>query len=301
MKFIPNAITAKYARQVLLCRKQSPKILFGVGVVGAIGSTVLACRATLRLEETLSLARNDLDIAYALDHENYSEGDRKRDVTVIYVRSAVVVGKLYAPSVLLGVASISALTASHNILSQRNVALTAAYAALDRGFTEYRERVIEKFGEEEDQKLRYDSEEVTIDSNGKKAKVIRAAPGASSIYARFFDEYSKSWSKEPEYNLLFIKCQQNYANDLLKARGHVFLNEVYDMLGIERSQAGQIVGWVMSRENDNFIDFGVFDGNENTRDFVNGRERSILLDFNVDGVVWDKIDEYKKGEVAWQS
>jgi hypothetical protein len=64
------------------------------------------------------------------------------------------------------------------------------------------------------------------------------------------------------------------------------------MLGIDRSKAGSVVGWVITKEGtgDNFIDFGVFDGdNPRARDFVNGREGSILLDFNVDGVIYDKI------------
>jgi hypothetical protein len=118
-------------------------------------------------------------------------------------------------------------------------------------------------------------------------------PDDPSIYARFFDPTSPSWSKEPEYNLIFLKCQQNYANDLLKSRGHVFLNEVYDMLGMERSKAGAVVGWLLSKngDTDNFVNFGVFDGREQVaRDFVNGREGAILLDFSVDGVIYDGIE-----------
>lgn len=305
MRFIPNALSAKVARQVLQSRKHSPTFLFAAGVTGVTCSTVLACRATLKLEDVLTRAQHDLAIAKELEHEDYSDQDRKKDTAIIYVRSAVAVGTLYAPAVLVGAASISALTASHAILSRRNVALTAAYAALEKGFSEYRERVIEKYGEEEDRKLRYEMETVIVDDDKGVAKpVLRAAPGAESIYARFFDPFSKSWSKEPEYNLLFLKAQQNYANDLLRSRGHVFLNEVYDMLGIERSQAGQVVGWVISKNSnrgDNFIDFGIFDGDNSSRDFVNGREGSILLDFNVDGVIWDKIDDNKRGDVAWQS
>lgn len=302
MKLIPNAVTTKCARQILLSKKFAPQILFGTGVVGMVGSTVLACRATLKLDETLQETQNDLSIAHSLEHEDYSEGDRKRDISIIYVRSAVSVTKLYAPSILLGAASIGALTSSHKMLTQRNIALTAAYAALDKGFSEYRARVIDKYGEQQDREFRYETEQVEIvNSKGKTVKETRVAPGAASIYARFFDEYSTSWGKEPEYNLLFLRAQQNYANDLLNSRGHVFLNEVYAMLGIEHSQAGAVVGWVISKDGDNFIDFGVFDDTNSCRDFVNGREGSILLDFNVDGVIYDKIDEYKRGDVAWQS
>lgn len=295
MKLVPAAITQKVARNALLARRASPGMLFGAGIVGMVGSTVLACRATLKLEEVLDEAHSNLDTARNLDHPEYSEKDRHRDIALIRFQTSVKIVRLYAPAVLVGGASIAALTSSHVILNRRNVALTAAYAAVEKGFNEYRARVVEKYGEDEDRNLRYGSEEVEIidpDTN-KKRTVTRVAPGDPSIYARFFDPYSTSWSREPEYNMVFLKAQQNYANDMLKARGHVFLNEVYDMLGLPRSKAGAVVGWVYSKdgETDNFINFGVFNGqSQQARDFVNGFEGSILLDFNVDGVIYDKIE-----------
>lgn len=300
---IPNSVSSKVGRSTLLSQKHAPTVLFGLGVLGTIGSTVLACRATLKLDEIVGETENNLSLAHRMSSPQYSETDRQGDVALIYVKSTTKIVKLYAPSVALGVVSIGALTASHNILQNRNAALAAAYLAVDKAFTEYRERVVEKYGHEEDLKLRYEMEavEVTNEETGKKEKLLHATPGAASMYARFFDEYSSSWSKEPEYNLLFLKCQQNYANDLLKSRGHVFLNEVYDMLGIKRSQAGSVVGWVISRDGDNYIDFGMFDAdNSGSRDFINGREGSILLDFNVDGVIYDKIENHKRGEISWQ-
>ena len=84
--------------------------------------------------------------------------------------------------------------------------------------------------------------------------------------------------------------QQTFFNDLLLSRGHLFLNEVYDQIGIDRTKAGQVVGWVVSKDGDNFVDFGLFDGStQEKRMFVNGHENSVLLDFNVDGVIYDKI------------
>lgn len=304
MKLVPNAASRAAAMKLLEAKKNAPTLLFGAGVVGMLGSTILACRATLKLQDVIEKTQTDLETANSLEHRDYSDQDRRRDVTIIYSRNVIRIGRLYAPAVLLGAASIGCLTKSHNILSERNLALTAAYAAVDKAFGQYRERVVEKYGEEEDRNFRYSTEEVDfIDEKGKTRTVQIAGPGAESMYARFFDQYSPNWSKEPEYNLLFLRCQQNYANDLLKSRGHIFLNEVYDMLGMERSRAGAVVGWVISHEGDNFIDFGVFDGdNPNSRDFVNGREGSILLDFNVDGVIYDKINESERGErIAWQS
>jgi hypothetical protein len=301
MKLIPNAVSTKLARQTLRLQKNSPQILFGAGIVGMVGSTVLACRATLQLSDTLEQIHTNLEIPRNLVNADYSDKDRQHDIMVLKVRGAVAIGRLYAPSAALGVMSVAALTKSHHILSERNAALMAAYAALDKGFDEYRARVTDRYGEDIERELRYGSEErdEVDEKTGRKKKVTRVSSDTPSIYARFFDPLSSSWSKEPEYNRLFLKCQQNWANDMLHARGHVFLNEVYDSLGLERSKAGAVVGWVLSEDSDNFVDFGVFRG-ESTVDFVNGREGSILLDFNVDGVIFDKI-EHGGEAIAWQA
>lgn len=302
MKLVPAAVTMKIARSTLLAQKNSPGVLLGAGVVGMVGSTVLACRATLKMDAVLSDANQKLNTARTLQHKDYSETDRQRDVSLIYFQTSVKVVKLYGPAVIVGGLSIAALTRSHDILTKRNAALTAAYAALDKGFTEYRARVVEKYGEDEDRALRYGSEQVEITDGKKKKTVTRVKSGDPSIYARFFDKSSSSWSKEPEYNLLFLKCQQNYANDLLRSRGHVFLNEVYDMIGVPRSKAGSVVGWLLTSDGstDNFVNFGVFDDKERARDFVNGYEGSILLDFNVDGVMYDRIEAKHTEALSWQ-
>jgi Family of unknown function (DUF6353) len=294
MKFVPEVIGRTVARNALHVQKASPGVLLGAGIVGMVGSTVLACRATLKMETVLEEAQGKLTLAKTLVHDEYSEKDRSRDVTLIYFQSGVKIVRLYAPAIILGGISIYALTSSHNILTKRNVALTAAYGALERGFNEYRARVVDKYGEEQDRDFRYGSQQVEIVDpvTNKKKTVTRVGPDEPSIYARFFDEMSTSWNREPEYNLIFLKCQQNYANDLLKSRGHVFLNEVYDMCGIPRSMAGAVVGWILSTNGstDNFVNFGIFDGTTDAlRDFVNGFEGAILLDFNVDGVIYDKI------------
>ena len=304
MKLVPEAVTRTVARNTLILSKGSPGLLLGAGIVGMVGSTVLASRATLKMDRVLDEAQTKLKLAKTLEHDDYSEKDRGRDVTLIYFQTGVKIVKLYAPAAIVGGLSIIALTSSHRILTRRNAALTMAYGALDKGFREYRARVVDKYGEEEDRDFRYGTRQVQIvDNKGNDKMVTRVATeNEPSIYARFFDSYSTSWSKEPEYNLIFLRCQQNYANDLLRSRGHVFLNEVYDMLGIPRSKAGAVVGWILSPNgsSDNFINFGVFDGRDGpARDFVNGIEGSILLDFNVDGVIYDKIDSVGE-ELSWQ-
>lgn len=291
---IKNAITSKTARQVLKVRKHSPTLLFAVGVAGVIGTVVLASRATLKLEEVLEEAREDLEKAKTIEHPAYSEEDRRNDQILIYFRTAGIITRMYAPAIALGAISIAALTGSHLILSRRNTALMAAYAVLDKGFREYRQRVVDSLGTEKDREFRYGGKkrEIVLEGkNGPETKWVNdVIPGTPSIYARCYDSSCTNFSPNPSYNQMFLRCQQNYANDLLRARGHVFLNEVYDMLGIPRSKEGAVVGWIIGCDSDNYIDFGIFDGDRfSGMRFVKGEVDAVWLDFNVDGVIYDKI------------
>jgi hypothetical protein len=294
-KYIPNSVTSTIGRQVLKGQKHSPVILFATGVVGVVAAAVMASKATLKLEEVIEESKDDLyraETLYKAERIDYNEKDYQRDVAIIYTRRVVSISKLYAPAVTVGLFSIAALTGSHYILTKRNVALISAYATLDKAFTEYRGRVIEDLGEKADEKYRHDPDNRLPSSrkaaNDTSEEIVLRSP---SGYARFFDETCQDWDKIPEYNLLFLRAKQNYCNDQLRSRGHIFLNEVYDMLGMERSREGSVVGWVLGADGDNYVDFGIYDkNNERKRAFVNGLEGAILLDFNVDGLIYDKID-----------
>jgi hypothetical protein len=286
-------------------QKHSPEILMGVGVVGVVTSTVMACKATMKLNDILEESKETRDKIKEVENnpkyeDKYSPEDAKKDLTINYVQTGMKVAKLYAPAVLLGGASLGCLLASNDILRKRNAALSAAYMTVDKSFKEYRNRVTERFGEEVEKEIRYgikaeQLETTVVDEDGNETTVTDTIktmdPNLYSDYARFFDAASPYWQNDPEYNLMFLKAQQQYANDLLRAKGRLFLNDVYDMLGIEKTKAGQVVGWVYDRENpngDNFVDFGIYDmSKERVRAFVNGYETNILLDFNVDGNIWD--------------
>jgi hypothetical protein len=293
MRFIPNAVTVKVARQALVLQKHSPTILFTAGVVGMVGTVVLASKATLKVDEVLDrheLKAEQADKALKHDNIDYDDADYHKDMVVLYTHTAVDLLKLYGPAIVVGGFSIAALTGSHHILSSRNTALTAAYAVLDKGYSEYRKRVQAALGTEAEAKLRYEHQiGEYVDEKGKLVEQTHVTKGAASIYARFFDEYSKNWQRNADYNRMFIVSQQNYLNDLLHARGHVFLNEAYDALGLDRSKEGAVVGWVLGN-GDDYVDFGLYTcDTPAVQDFMTGREYSVLLDFNVDGVIYDKI------------
>lgn len=306
---IMNTMTRTFHKAGFQLKKHSPEILIVAGVIGTVTSAVMACKATTKLNNILEESKENLDkIHSAMEHpetlpEEYTEEDGKKDLVIVYTQSAVKIAKLYAPSVVLGALSITAILTSNNILRKRNIALAAAYTAVNKSFKEYRGRVVERFGKELDHELRYnikakEIEETVVDEKTGKEKTVKKTvdvfdPNTLSEFSIVYDDGCTGWTKDPELNKMFLFKQQNYANDTLKARGYLFLNEVYDMLGIPRTKAGQVVGWIYDEKHpigDNFVDFGIVDvNNERSRAFMNGYERSIILDFNVDGNILDLI------------
>ena len=308
MKFHSENLTRVLGEKSLILQEKSPQLLFATGLV-CFGATVFtASTATLKVGAILDEATDNLEkikTVENMEREDYTEKDAQKDTVIVYTQTAIKLVKVYGPAIIFGTASIFCLTKSHNIQSDRIAAVTAAYAAVDKAFTAYRERVRDRYGEDVDREMRYGSQkvEVTNPETGRKKTVTRVGPFEPSMYAKFFDKSSsRNWSKDPASNYVFVRANQRYANDLLVARGHVFLNEVYDMLGLDRTTAGQAVGWrhIQGNEGDNFIDFGLFRDDQTVRDFMNGDEGSILLDFNVDGVIWDKIDTPHEN-LSWQN
>ena len=305
-----NAIVEKTSRTLckagLKLKKHSPEILVVGGVVGLVASGVMACKATTKLSAILDDSKEQIELFDKVAanpemvNEEYTVEDAEKDKKIVKVQTAVKVAKLYAPSIAVGVVSIGAIFASNNIMRKRNVALGAAYATVDRAFKDYRNRVVDRFGEELDKELRYnlktkEVKETVEDENGKKKTVKKNIKYMDSPmpseFAVIYDDGCAGWTKDPEDNKFFLIQQQRYANERLKRRGYLSLNEVYELLGFPSTKAGQVVGWLYNCKDpnykgDDFVDFGLYNVDyEPNRDFVNGYERNIILDFNVAPII----------------
>jgi hypothetical protein len=303
MRFVPNAVSSTVSRQLLHAQKHSPAIMFGAGIAFAVVATVKACQATLKVDEVIKEAEKDraeMQTIQTAQPERYTLEAYKHDQRVVRVKLARDLTKLYAPAVVFGAGSIALLTGAHVVLTKRNVALTAAYVGLDRVFNEYRTRVREELGDEKDREFRYGAklkEIVEETDKGHEVKSVKRVgePGKRSQYAVLFDQNNKNWQPQAEYNRTFIMLQQCWANERLRAKGHLFLNDVYEALGMDPTPAGQIVGWVVggnmkTTAGDGYVDFGLFNPKtQEIYDFMQGEEGSVWLDFNVDGPVWDLI------------
>lgn len=308
MKF-SEKLTRTLGKTKFQLKKHSPEILVISGVVGVVVSGVLACKATTKASDVLEEHHERMnqihkvtELSKEVENVSYDENDLKKDTTLVYLQTGLKFAKTYALSIGIGVMSITCILVGHNILRKRAIAVAAAYNTLSESFKAYRNRVVERFGDEVEHELRHgikaeEVEEKVVDEEGNEKTVKKTVdiidPNKISDYARIFDDGNIGWEKDAEHNLAFLKMQQNYANHILTTRGYLFLNEVYEMLGFNKTKAGQVVGWFYDEKNpigDNFVDFGIYKGESPAaRNFVNGYERTVLLDFNVDGYILDRV------------
>lgn len=306
--------TVKFA-----AKKHSPEILLGLGLVGMFGGTVLACKATLKVEGILDdyqTAKEQVLDGIEL-HEageiNYPAEVSKKDMQITKARAAASLVKVYAPAATLMLVSTGCILGSYRIMSKRNVALMAAYKVMEEAFTTYRGRVVKELGEVKDAHFMYGTdtviEETTeLDENGKKKKGTKEReeliPGAKlSGFARMFENEqpdqlggwtgSTAFSPVHDYNISFLEGKEKFFNDKLTTYGFVTLNEVYEELGFTVTTAGMVAGWKYKSETgDGRISFrprGI-DGN-----WAMGTDGDpIVLDFNIDGVIFDQQEARKE-------
>ena len=291
---------AKYAG--LTIKKHSPEILLVTGIIGTVSAAVLACKKTMELPEILE--EHDA-MKFKLDefkeaNEDNPNYNANKETSKLYLYTSLRITKLYAPAVSLGAVSIGCIVASNGILRKRNAYLAAAYAAVDKSFKEYRGRVIKRFGDEVDYQLKngiekLEVEETVVDDNGNETTVkknidVADRNATGSGYSKYFTRSNPYWEENEDYVRMFFRSQQNIFNDKLHAEKKVVLNQVYEALGFEKTKTGMIAGWIDDpncSDSDCYIEFNakkVWFRNEDGE-----LEDGYLIDFNVDGNIYDRI------------
>lgn len=304
-----NKLAVEGTKVIHKLAQKSPEICIGAAVVCGVGATVMACRATLKVDAVLEEHKENREkIRVARQYNDagelvteYTEEDGQRDLFIDTVKLGVDLVKLYWPALVLGAASIGFMLGSHHIMMRRQATLTLAYESVKTAYDAYRQRVREQYGEEAEEDIYKGvttKVEETLNAKGKRIKnEFSKLERPYSPYARIFDESSRFWKDDAATNKFFLATQQQHANDILRIRGYIFLNEVLEMLGIpvmdggKVNSTGSICGWIYNSETgDGFVSFGMWDPTrKGTREFINEVERNIWLDFNVDGVIIDKI------------
>ena len=291
-------VTKVVSRALLHTQKNSPHILVGAGIVGMLTTVVLSSKASRHVDEIVDDIyeyKTNAKERYEKDDSENAKKEYAKELIHIYTRGGAKIFRLYGPAITVGTISIACILKSHGIMIQRNAALVAAYNTLDNAYSKYRNETKLTLGEEKEREVferaNQDIPDKTYSDDGQVVDVASPYEDVST-YAKWFDETSPYWQRDGEANRTFLLIRQRYLNDLLRSRGHVFLNEVYEELGLPHTRAGSIVGWISEGKDagDGYIDFGIMDSDrENARDFINGWEKSVLLDFNVDGAIWNLI------------
>ena len=328
MKFLKKIdkteIMEKVTRTASKCgyklKKASPTIMIVGAAIGGVAATVLACKATIKAQDILAEHNAAVESIHTTkkqiesgeiqlsEGETYTEKDYKNDITTTYVQTGLKLAKVYAPAVTLGAASLGCMFGSHHIMSKRNASLTAAYIALDKAFEEYKGRVTDRFGSRVQEELEHNVKAVEIESkkadeNGVEETIKEykdVAMQHTSPYTAIFDETVDTWQPDNMLNRNYLFLMEQSANKRLRTQGHLFLNEVLASLGTHggvsmKTPEGQIVGWIYDPNDptkQNHVDFGVTNyvkGNDALNAFIDGAERSVMLRFNCDGPIIDKI------------
>lgn len=295
---IANKMSRAFYKVGFKIKKHSPEIFLVTGIAGGVVSAVMACKATTKVSKIIEEKNDAVEGVRKYEGDSqinsetgeeeiiYSKEDAKKDLVIIYTQTGIKLIKLYGPAILVGVASITSLLASNNIMRKRGAALMAAYTTLDTGFKEYRKRVADRFGDDVEREIRYNTQQRTIvDENGEEQTVEVAEKVSDGLYMVAFDENAGTWEPSPDINMCALRARQNWANDRLRARGYIFLNEIYEDLGLPMTKAGQVVGWIFDpKDPDCYVDFGIHETYRAIKgDPENGHERVILLNFNVQG------------------
>ena len=282
MKYVPKKITQTFGISLLKTKQASPQLLFAAGLVGFAGTVVLACRATLKVEEVLTVHEKEmLSISRSQGKSNsVSDEHYDKERRHLSLRTSGRIAKLYGPAVGVGVLSVVCLTKSHKILNERNATLTAAYVGLQKFLEGYRGRVREEIGEDKERDVYYASTPVELvqDTENGPKKYFGTAPGMRSPYSALFDDNNSNWQEANEFNIAFLRIQEDRLTDKLRSQGSLMLNEVYDRLDLPRTYAGAVNGWMIGHpDSDDFVEIQIIP--------VHDFQGTLMLDFNVAGDV----------------
>ena len=292
---LPSNVTRGFGKAKLTLSEHSSDITMVIGVITLVGSIAEAIHGTFKFMEHLKTYESNLEkINKVQKAQEAGQGDEelmsidikaaKREAALELAKGGV---KSYWPTAVLGVGSVVSFGASVGLMKAKYLRTSAVLATTIADKTFLENAVRDKYGEEELRNLQTempDEKEINAHVDESTGKVVEEpkSPVYHSIFAKFFDEANPNWTKSPEDNRMFLQQKEQMANWYLENRGYLFLNDVYASLGIPKTKAGEICGWIWNPDGGiHQVSFGIFrKDSEAARAFVNGFERSILLEFN---------------------
>lgn len=299
-----SKVSLVIGKGTLLAKKFAPELMLAGGLAAVGTSFYFTVQASRKVDELIDSAKEDIEIVkeaeFTPDEDGectipYPENEKKMGVRVLRFRMVKDIAVLYAPAITTGAVGVGLILASYGILKKRNVALFAAYDLVDKSYKMYRSRVVDELGKEADLRFKNGAvkkKETQVNEKGKEVEVetYEVPANVPSQYSVTIGRDNYNWERDYTKSdmLHWLLIQQNFANDLLHSRGHVFLNEIHDALGMKRTTAGQVVGWIRTSPEDR-IDFNIQDLHTITNSVEDYENETFILDFNVDGIVYDLV------------
>lgn len=297
------SITTAFYTGVARISKHAPTILSITASAGVIATGYLAWKAGTRFEDVegrdWDRRKECLKNADTIPDEDVPKIERKN--RILFILDTV---RTVAPAAIVGAATITMIYFSNSISKKRLAAMGAAYATLQTAFDGYKRTMVEALGKESVEKIlkpklpnvgKSAEEILSSDNKSDAANVSDAVVNslkALSPYARIIaEESSTCWDPNEDYTSQNLAAVQLWANRRLERKGHLFLNEVFDQLGLSRTREGAVVGWLKNGEGDGYVSFGDFDASiyRVPSDDYTRVDSNFIVDFNVDGVIWDRI------------
>lgn len=276
-------------------KRNAPELLLGAGLITGTACVVLSGKATIKAAKITDKFKGDIDtISKSLESENLTPVEIKNEIRPLYAKYALDLAKNYAVPTALYAATVASIFASYKIQKNRQIALSTALSAMTTAYATLLGKV------QNGAKHGLTAQEVLDGVEGRE--VVDPETGEITIekvqgdpinyaYQVRFDNTCLSWEKDKLQNEFSLKAEENWANDLLQLQGYLFLNDVYDRLGIPKVKTGFIVGWLKDGNGDGFVDFGVIDAE--SYDDVRYDRNAFDLTFNVDGDILTNFPDYK--------
>lgn len=279
-------------------KHKKPEICMAAGVIFGAAAVVTACIQTRKgLDKVVSDHKVRIEKARSLDDDDPKKG---REILFAYGKTTVAGARLLAGPLALFTFSMVSFFSAHNEMKLRNAGLAATAAGLRKTLKDYRGRVADNIGEDAEEKLYFGTKsgeisESTVDEDGNETfETVLADDIVDDVERSDFVKYlvkgNDKWDRSPDMVRFTLECQQNLANDILKNKGEITLNEVYDLLGFEHTEAGMVYGWIYDKYNpfgDNKVEFRVKKVHvPNENDPAKGYSIGYAIDFNVDGNIY---------------
>lgn len=282
-----NGLKIALKRGLMVVQKHLPEIMCVAGTVGTVAGTVMACRATMKLESTLNKMQQVKDDLEARKDE-MDDHEYKRELTKVYLQNGFELVKLYGPAAITLIGSLAMLNGSSIILKKRNTALAAAYAVLRESYNQYKQKAINS-GVEEAYITDSDAP-LKVNAEGEKPK-----PGDVKTFWFMYDavntdDYTDAYGA----NYQILSEKEKFLSKALRHSEQrlLTLNEILDYLNfrVKRFEDGDnwCVTYDPSPENsvyyDRLVDLGFHDNYMFTHGEENCTELKITCVYKPEGL-----------------